>query len=106
MYKTAEAIKLSGCGGKVTREPGPLPGINTKITACLDPDGWKTVCLFDLEDLICQKTNSPKGLSWKVKAHEWFYIKHIPTCKSLLGLEAYNANSFFLVLKFNVYIKE
>ena len=46
MYKTAEAIKLSG--GKITREPGPLPGINTKITACLDPDGWKSVCLIDL----------------------------------------------------------
>lgn len=43
VYKTAEAIKLSG--GKITREPGPLPGINTKITACLDPDGWKTVWL-------------------------------------------------------------
>lgn len=41
VYKTAEAIKL--CGGKITREPGPLPGINTKITACLDPDGWKSV---------------------------------------------------------------
>ncbi|KAG5014679.1 putative lactoylglutathione lyase, chloroplastic [Glycine max] len=46
VYKTAEAIKLAG--GKITREPGPLPGINTKITACLDPDGWKSVCLFDL----------------------------------------------------------
>lgn len=41
VYKTAEAIKL--CGGKITREPGPLPGLNTKITACLDPDGWKSV---------------------------------------------------------------
>lgn len=41
VYRTAEAVKLSG--GKVTREPGPLPGINTKITACLDPDGWKAV---------------------------------------------------------------
>ncbi|KAF7813864.1 putative lactoylglutathione lyase, chloroplastic [Senna tora] len=41
VYKTAEAIKLAG--GKITREPGPLPGINTKITACLDPDGWKAV---------------------------------------------------------------
>ncbi|CAA3004723.1 probable lactoylglutathione lyase, chloroplastic isoform X1 [Olea europaea subsp. europaea] len=41
VYKTAEAIKLFG--GVVTREPGPLPGINTKITACLDPDGWKSV---------------------------------------------------------------
>lgn len=44
MYKTAEAIKLAG--GKVTREPGPVPGIKTKITACVDPDGWKTVCLY------------------------------------------------------------
>ncbi|TQD79115.1 hypothetical protein C1H46_035316 [Malus baccata] len=41
VYKTAEAIKLSG--GKIILDPGPLPGINTKITACLDPDGWKSV---------------------------------------------------------------
>ncbi|KAJ9551128.1 hypothetical protein OSB04_015173 [Centaurea solstitialis] len=41
VYKTAEAVKLFG--GKITREPGPLPGISTKITACLDPDGWKTI---------------------------------------------------------------
>ncbi|KAL5665005.1 hypothetical protein ACJX0J_025113, partial [Zea mays] len=39
VYRTAEAAKLSG--GQVVREPGPLPGINTKITAILDPDGWK-----------------------------------------------------------------
>lgn len=44
VYRTAEAVKLSG--GKVTREPGPLPGINTKITACLDPDGWKAVSFW------------------------------------------------------------
>ncbi|KAJ0766517.1 putative lactoylglutathione lyase [Helianthus annuus] len=47
VYKTAEAVKLFG--GKVTREPGPLPGISTKITACLDPDGWKTVRCAGLE---------------------------------------------------------
>lgn len=41
VYKTAEALRTFG--GKITREPGPLPGINTKITAVLDPDGWKTV---------------------------------------------------------------
>ncbi|MCO5565041.1 hypothetical protein L7F22_018711 [Adiantum nelumboides] len=41
VYKTAKLLKEFG--GKVTREPGPLPGINTKITAVLDPDGWKTV---------------------------------------------------------------
>ncbi|XP_027191799.2 probable lactoylglutathione lyase, chloroplastic [Cicer arietinum] len=49
VYKTAEAIKLSK--GKVTREPGPLPGINTKITACLDPDGWKTVFVDNIDFL-------------------------------------------------------
>ncbi|KAK4396988.1 putative lactoylglutathione lyase, chloroplastic [Sesamum angolense] len=49
VYRTAEAIKL--CGGKITREPGPLPGINTKITACLDPDGWKTVFVDNIDFL-------------------------------------------------------
>ncbi|CAI0408989.1 unnamed protein product [Linum tenue] len=41
VYKSAEAIKL--CGGAIVLEPGPLPGINTKITVCLDPEGWKWV---------------------------------------------------------------
>ncbi|KAE9588176.1 putative lactoylglutathione lyase [Lupinus albus] len=49
VYRTAEAIKLAG--GKVTREPGPVPGINTKITACIDPDGWKTVFVDNVEFL-------------------------------------------------------
>ncbi|KAK4481238.1 hypothetical protein RD792_012121 [Penstemon davidsonii] len=49
VYRTAEAVKL--CGGKVTREPGPLPGISTKITACLDPDGWKTVFVDNIDFL-------------------------------------------------------
>ncbi|XP_060209822.1 probable lactoylglutathione lyase, chloroplastic isoform X1 [Lycium barbarum] len=49
VYKTAEAIRL--CGGKITREPGPLPGISTKITACLDPDGWKTVFVDNIDFL-------------------------------------------------------
>ncbi|PKA61240.1 putative lactoylglutathione lyase, chloroplast [Apostasia shenzhenica] len=47
VYKTAEVVKLYG--GKVTREPGPLPGINTKITACTDPDGWKTVFVDNID---------------------------------------------------------
>ncbi|XLU80013.1 hypothetical protein S245_003433 [Arachis hypogaea] len=42
-YGQCKAIKL--CGGKIIREPGPLPGINTKIAVCLDPDGWKLVCI-------------------------------------------------------------
>lgn len=33
-------------GGKITRQPGPIPGLNTKITSFLDPDGWKVVCNF------------------------------------------------------------
>ncbi|XP_009625103.1 putative lactoylglutathione lyase, chloroplastic [Nicotiana tabacum] len=49
VYKTAEAIRL--CGGKITREPGPLPGISTKIVACLDPDGWKSVFVDNVDFL-------------------------------------------------------
>ncbi|GLT85432.1 hypothetical protein SLE2022_036220 [Rubroshorea leprosula] len=49
VYKTAEAIKL--CGGNIIRQPGPLPGINTKITACLDPDGWKWVFVDNVDFL-------------------------------------------------------
>ncbi|KAG8375578.1 hypothetical protein BUALT_Bualt10G0115100 [Buddleja alternifolia] len=49
VYKTAEAVKL--CGGEVIREPGPLPGLNTKITVCLDPDGWKTVFVDNIDFL-------------------------------------------------------
>ncbi|PWA73383.1 putative lactoylglutathione lyase, chloroplastic [Artemisia annua] len=41
VYKTAEAVKLFG--GHIPREPGPLPNINTKITACLDPNGFKII---------------------------------------------------------------
>ncbi|XP_059624256.1 lactoylglutathione lyase GLX1-like [Cornus florida] len=53
VYKSAEVIKLvtQELGGKITREPGPIPGINTKITSFLDPDGWKTV-LVDNEDFL------------------------------------------------------
>ncbi|KAJ1386770.1 Vicinal oxygen chelate [Sesbania bispinosa] len=49
VYKTAEAIKLAG--GKITREPGPVPGIKTKITSCVDPDGWKTVFVDNVDFL-------------------------------------------------------
>ena len=35
VYKTAQHIKAAG--GNVTRDAGPVPGIGTKITACLDP---------------------------------------------------------------------
>ncbi|KAK3137233.1 hypothetical protein QOZ80_5BG0449550 [Eleusine coracana subsp. coracana] len=49
VYKTAEVVRLNG--GHITREPGPLPGINTKITACTDPDGWKTVFVDNIDFL-------------------------------------------------------
>ncbi|KAL2940120.1 putative lactoylglutathione lyase chloroplastic [Bienertia sinuspersici] len=49
VYKTAEAVKLNG--GKIVLDPGPLPGLNTKITACLDPDGWKTVFVDNIDFL-------------------------------------------------------
>ncbi len=49
VYKTAEQIKAAG--GTVTRDPGPVPGIGTKIVACTDPDGWKIV-LVDNEDFL------------------------------------------------------
>lgn len=49
VYKTAEAIKL--CGGQIILDPGPLPGINTKITACLDPEGWKSVFVDNVDFL-------------------------------------------------------
>ena len=45
VYKSGEVVEhvIQELGGKVTRKPGPIPGINTKITSFLDPDGWKTV---------------------------------------------------------------
>jgi len=49
VYKSAEQIKAAG--GQVTREPGPVPGIGTKVLATVDPDGWKTV-LVDNDDFL------------------------------------------------------
>lgn len=53
VYKSAAAVKLAieELGGKITRQPGPIPGINTKITSFLDPDGWKVV-LVDNSDFL------------------------------------------------------
>ena len=48
VYKSAEAVDLvtKELGGKILTQPGPLPGINTKITSFVDrPDGCKVVCL-------------------------------------------------------------
>ncbi|KAF5474811.1 lactoylglutathione lyase GLX1-like [Juglans microcarpa x Juglans regia] len=53
VYKSAEVVSLvtQELGGKITRPAGPIPGLNTKITSFLDPDGWKTV-LVDNEDFL------------------------------------------------------
>lgn len=50
VYKSAEVVNIvtQELGGKITRQPGPVPGLNTKITSFLDPDGWKTVRIFFL----------------------------------------------------------
>lgn len=51
VFKTAEQIRTAG--GTITREPGPVPGIGTKIVACTDPDGWKVV-FVDEEDFLAE----------------------------------------------------
>ena len=53
VYKSAEAVELvtKELGGKILRQPGPLPGLNTKIASFLDPDGWKVV-LVDNTDFL------------------------------------------------------
>ncbi|KAG8385749.1 hypothetical protein BUALT_Bualt03G0077700 [Buddleja alternifolia] len=53
VYKSAEVVNhvIQELGGKITRQPGPIPGLNTKITSFLDPDGWKTV-LVDNTDFL------------------------------------------------------
>ncbi|KAJ4754793.1 Lactoylglutathione lyase [Rhynchospora pubera] len=53
VYKSAEVVDIvtKELGGKITRQPGPIPGLNTKITSFLDPDGWKTV-LVDHVDFL------------------------------------------------------
>ncbi|KAE8708917.1 5'-adenylylsulfate reductase 1 [Hibiscus syriacus] len=53
VYRSGEVVKhvIQELGGKATRKQGPIPGINTKITSFLDPDGWNTV-LVDNENFL------------------------------------------------------
>ncbi|KAF5729066.1 putative lactoylglutathione lyase [Tripterygium wilfordii] len=55
VYKSGEVVNVvtQELGGKITRQAGPIPGINTKIVSFLDPDGWKTV-LVDNEDFLSE----------------------------------------------------
>lgn len=49
VYKTAESLRAAGA--RITREPGPIPGLGTKIVAALDPDGWKVVFVDEADFL-------------------------------------------------------
>eukprot|EP00983_Pelagomonas_calceolata_P077746 1153986-Pelagomonas_calceolata.AAC.2 len=54
VYKTADQIKAAG--GPIVREPGPVPGIGTKVTATTDPDGWR-FAFVDMSDFLKEFTN-------------------------------------------------
>lgn len=47
VYQAAK--QFEDVGIEVTRAPGPVPGIGTKICAVTDPDEWKTV-MVDADD--------------------------------------------------------
>jgi hypothetical protein len=71
VYKSAEAVKQ--CGGKIIREPGPIPVINTKITACLDPDGWKSVCFLYFLFIFCYHGSLTVSIS--ISHYSFLYLK-------------------------------
>ncbi|GMY36871.1 lactoylglutathione lyase GLX1 [Fagus crenata] len=54
VYKSAEVVNhvIQEVRGKITRQLGPIPGLNTKITAFLDPDGWKTSEMVDAMNFL------------------------------------------------------
>lgn len=58
MYKTSAAAQQAGA--KIVQEAGPLPGLNTKIVSCLDPDGWKTVSKLFRQYFQCRLIDSHK----------------------------------------------
>ncbi|KAH8962416.1 hypothetical protein BDL97_05G101000 [Sphagnum fallax] len=72
VYKTSAAAQQAGA--KIVREAGPLPGLDTKIVSCLDPDGWKTV-FVDNRDF--EKELEPAAYSYRVTA--------MPNLKPLKG---------------------
>lgn len=49
IYKTAEQIREAG--GKITREPAPVPGIGTRVMKAADPDGW-VMAFVDYDDFL------------------------------------------------------
>ncbi len=58
VYKTSAAAQQAGA--KIVREAGPLPGLDTKIVSCLDPDGWKTVSKLFGQYFQCRLIDSQK----------------------------------------------
>ncbi|KAG9132090.1 hypothetical protein Leryth_023699 [Lithospermum erythrorhizon] len=58
VYKSGEVVNhvIQEVGGKITRQAGPIAGLNTKIVSFTDPDGWKTV-LVDNEDFLKELKN-------------------------------------------------
>lgn len=60
VYKTTEVVRASG--GTVVREPGPVPGIGTKVAKVADPDGW-VVALVDIEDFNGELCKAGSGSS-------------------------------------------
>ncbi|KFM26234.1 Lactoylglutathione lyase [Auxenochlorella protothecoides] len=49
VYKTGDQIKAAGVS--LLKEPGPLPGLGTKILSLTDPDGYKIV-FVDTADFL------------------------------------------------------
>lgn len=47
VYKAAQALRDAGIA--IAREPGPVPGIGTKICAVRDPDNWKVVLVDEAD---------------------------------------------------------
>ncbi|XP_022142111.1 putative lactoylglutathione lyase isoform X3 [Momordica charantia] len=68
VYKSGEVVKqvTEELGGKITREPGPLPGLGTKIVSFLDPDGWKTVLVDNVDFLKELEHQCLEGSSYVV----------------------------------------
>lgn len=64
VYKTAPAVEMQK--GVSVRPPGALPGLNTKIYGCTDPEGFKIV-------------------SWKIYLTSWsfYFLPMLECCGSV-----------------------
>lgn len=62
IYRTAEDVRSGG--GRITREPSPVPGIGTKVAKVADPDGW-VIALVDTADFngeLCKAGSGSEAL--------------------------------------------